>query len=95
MSAKRRVKIRGVAVQVPDAMRLELAEDIAERLTRRHEAIEEEYGRVDSVGYAMQLAFDAATQLHDVGQHGQSDVAELVKALSQLNEEIEKLLREG
>lgn len=93
MSNHRVIRIKGSDILVPEGLRMDLAEEIAERLVKRLAAIEADAGWVDTIGFALQVAFDSMVQLHEQAGSAQGDVVELVKALAQLNEELETMLR--
>lgn len=95
MSNLRVIRIKGSDILVPEGLRMDLAEEIAERLLKRLAAIEAEAGKVDTIGYALQLAFDSMVQLHEQAAKSQADLVELVKSLAQLNEELESLLKQS
>jgi len=95
VSNRRVIRLKGSDVIVPDGLRMDLAEEIAERLLKRLAAIEAEAGKVDTIGFALQLAFDSMVQLHEQAASSQADVVELVKSLAQLNDELESLLKEN
>jgi hypothetical protein len=94
VSNRRVIRLKGSDIVVPDGMRLELAEEIAERLLKRLAAIESDSGKVDTIGFALQLAFDSMVQLHGQAASRQADVVELVKSLAQLNDELEAFLKQ-
>jgi hypothetical protein len=86
------VRVGRITIPVPEGVRRELADDIAERLTSRLAEIEAKSTRVDTQIFALQLAFEYALRLHALSEEQQEISAGLTKALSQLNEELEILL---
>lgn len=89
MSTPGKVRIGAVSVEVPEGVGQALADSIAERLTARLKEIEVASTRIDTLAFAMQLAFDIALQNHRMGEDRQRENAELLRALSAANDAIE------
>lgn len=78
---------------MPDGVRMELAEEIADRLTMQLREIEVKAQKVDTLIFALQLAFDYALRHQQQAEAHQSEQADLVRELLAVNELLESLLK--
>ncbi len=92
MSGDGTVKVGRTRIAIPSGIRQDFAEELAERLNKRLAQIEEESQRIDTQGFALQLAFEYALRMHQLSEERQQESAEVARALQQLNEELERLL---
>jgi len=92
MNSPRTVRIGRTPVAVPDSVRLDLAEEIAEQLTAQLAEIEAKAQKVDTLTFALQLAFENALRYQQQADAYQDEQADLIRELLAVNEQLEALL---
>jgi cell division protein ZapA (FtsZ GTPase activity inhibitor) len=68
---------------------------IAEEVSARVAAMEEQAGRIDSQAFALQAAFAYAVELHAEKAERDGDTRDLVKALDRIASQLKRLLEQS
>jgi cell division protein ZapA (FtsZ GTPase activity inhibitor) len=92
MNATPKVKVGAISVAAPEGASEALAQELAAKVESRLKEIEGESGRIDTLGFALQVALEYAYKVQLLARDRQRETAELVKVLAELNAAIEETL---
>lgn len=85
------IRLQGYTLRVPVAGDEKTTEAIVEDLNNRLAIIEENAERVDTLGFALRLAYDLASELHQAKSQSDADLRDTLKALDQLQSRLNQL----
>lgn len=88
------LRLQGYTLRVPLAGDAATTEAIAEDLKNRLAVIEENAERVDTLGFALRLAYDLAVELHHTKAQSDADLRDTLKSLDQLQTRLSHLLNQ-
>lgn len=91
MSAGSSIRLRGVPLRVPTHVDEKTTQTIASKLDQRLQDIEDGAERIDSLGFALRLAYDLAVELDALQSDAEANLKDVLRHLDRLKGRLESL----